>query len=170
MNAPSIQWKDDNGTFSRSKLCGARGFEKTGLRCSLRRLEPGSSSFHYAFGTGLVFYSNLSMYYFEPFNSSFATTKKTKLFFQTPFATGPEDSPEDILRRFEIKSVLLSSWIEEHWLFCYSIFINTSTTSTTGLARASTALTQATGRLYLHLQRYGITLLCSFFFCFSTLV
>ena len=32
--------------------------------------------------------------------------EKDKTFFQTPFATGPEDSPEDILRRFEIKSVL----------------------------------------------------------------
>ena len=106
--------------------------------------------------------------YLEPINSSFATTKKTKKNLQTPFATGPEDSPEDILRRFEIKSVLLSSWIEEHWLFCYSIFINTSTTSTTGLARASTARTQATGRLYLHLQRFRITLLCSFFLFFNT--
>ena len=44
--------------------------------------------------------------YSEPINSSFATTKKTKKNLQTPFATGPEDSPEDILRRFEIKSVL----------------------------------------------------------------
>ena len=44
--------------------------------------------------------------YLEPTNFSFATTKKTKKNLQTPFATGPEDSPEDILRRFEIKSVL----------------------------------------------------------------
>ena len=32
--------------------------------------------------------------------------KRPKQILQTPFATGPEDSPEDILRRFEIKSVL----------------------------------------------------------------
>ena len=32
--------------------------------------------------------------------------EKDKKNLQTPFATGPEDSPEDILRRFEIKSVL----------------------------------------------------------------
>ena len=32
--------------------------------------------------------------------------EKDKTFLQTPFATGPEDSPEDILRRFEIKIVL----------------------------------------------------------------
>ena len=92
--------------------------------------------------------------------------EKDKTFLQTPFATGPEDSPEDILRRFEIKSVFYALGWRDTDLFV----ILSSSILTTGLARVSTALTQATGRLYLHLQRYGITLLCSFFFCFSTLV
>ena len=98
------------------------------------------------------------------YNSSSAKMKNTKLFFQTPFATGPEDSPEDILRRFENKRVLSVSALGWRGIDCFVIL--SSSILTTGLARASTALTQATGRLYLHLQRFGITLLATVFLLF----
>ena len=103
----------------------------------------------------------ISIQYSEPVNSSFATMKKTKLISRRllpqDLKTPPKTSSEGLKIR-RVPSVSALGWMDIDYFVILS-----SSILTTGLARASTVLTRATGRLYLHLQRYGITLLCSFF-------
>ena len=55
---------------------------------------------------GVLLFTMLSGQVCGHFNNIYPIFGAYQLFLQTPFATGPEDSPEDILRRFEIESVL----------------------------------------------------------------
>ena len=106
----------------------------------------------------------ISIQYSEPVNSSFATMKKTKLISRRllpqDLKTPPKTSSEGLKIR-RVPSVSALGWMDIDYFVILS-----SSILTTGLARASTVLTQATGRLYLHLPRFGITLLATVFLLF----
>ena len=92
--------------------------------------------------------------YSEPINSSCRRLSLQDL--KTP----PKTSSEGLKIR-RVPSVSALGWMDIDYFVILS-----SSILTTGLARASTVLTQATGRLYLHLPRFGITLLATVFLLF----
>ena len=76
-----------------------RSFEKAGIRRRLWRLEHGCPAFHYACRVSFVKCEVLIFSGEWKTNWSAVINFKINNFRRTPFATGPDDTPSEILKR-----------------------------------------------------------------------